>query len=86
MDIYVSNLNSTIKEEDLKELFAAHGVISSVKIIKEHYTGQSKGFAFITMPNEEEALAAISDLNNFQIGHRALAVSRAKPRTTYRLI
>ena len=86
MDIHVSNLNSTITEEDLRELFIEHGVVGSVKIIKEHYTGQSKGFAFIIMPNEEEALTAISSLNNFQIGHRALGVSKAKPRTTYRVI
>lgn len=86
MDIYVSNLNNTIQEDELKELFAPHGEIKSVKIIKDHYTKESKGFGFITMPNESEALAAISSLNNFQIGHRALAVSKARPRTSYRLL
>jgi len=75
-----------MQEADLKELFAGFGEISAVKLIKDHYTGSSKGFAFVTMPNEEEALEAISKLNNFKIGHRVLSVSKAKPRTTYRMI
>lgn len=84
MDIYVTNLSGSMLESDLKELFAGFGEITSVKIIKDHYTGSSKGFAFITMPNEEEAFMAISKLNHFRVGHRELNVSQAKPRTTYR--
>jgi RNA recognition motif-containing protein len=86
MDIHINNLSGSMQEADLKDLFAGFGEISSVKIIKDHYTGTSKGFAFITMPNENEALEAISKLNNYRIGHRVLSVSKAKPRTTYRLI
>lgn len=86
MDIHVNNLSGAMQESDLKELFAGYGEIGSVKIIKDQYTGTSKGFAFITMPNEQEALEAISKLNNYRIGHRVLGVSKAKPRTTYRTI
>lgn len=86
MDIYVNNLTHTTQESDLKELFAGFGTVSSVKIIKDHYTGTSKGFAFVTMPIEEEAAEAISKLNNFKIGHRLLSVTKAKPRTSYRIL
>ncbi|QHT71325.1 RNA-binding protein [Rhodocytophaga rosea] len=86
MDIHIDNISGSMLESDLKELFAGFGEISSVKIIKDHYTNTSKGFAFITMPNENEALEAISKLNNYKVGHRVLSVSRAKARTTYRLI
>ncbi len=78
MDIYVRNLDSTIKESDLRELFATHGAIASVNILTDQFTGLSKGCGYIIMPNDQEALIAISALNNFQLGHSAMAVIKTR--------
>jgi RNA recognition motif-containing protein len=86
MDIYISNFSTSFDEGDLKDLFGAFGHISSVNIIKDRYTGESKCFGFISMPNEDEALDAIAHLHNQQIGYRKLEVSKAQPRTNYRLL
>jgi RNA recognition motif-containing protein len=86
MELYINNLHHTTKEADLQELFAVHGEVTSVKIIKDRFTGHSKGFGFVTMPNETEALVAISSVHNHQIGRRALSVTKASPRTSYRLL
>ncbi len=86
MELYITNLQPTITETDLRELFAEHGEVSAVKIIKDRFTSQSKGFGFVTMPNEEQALKAISSLHNLKIGHRTLSVIKASPRNSYLLL
>jgi RNA recognition motif-containing protein len=86
MDIHISNLSTSFKEGDLKELFSDFGTIKSVSIVRDRFTGESKCFGFVSMPNEEEALEAINQLNNQQIGYRKLEVSKAQPRTNYRLL
>jgi RNA recognition motif-containing protein len=83
MELHINNFHHTIKETDLRELFAEHGEVSSVKIIRDRFTSQSKGFGFVTMPNPEEALQAIESLHNYQIGLRMISVTKASPRNSY---
>ena len=80
MNIYVGNLPYSANEEDLKEVFAAHGEVTSVRIITDRDTGQSKGFGFIDMPNDEEATAAIEALEGAEFQGRNLRVNQSKPR------
>ena len=81
MNIYVGNLPFTITEDDLQEAFAAYGQVSSVSIIKDRDTGQSRGFAFVEMPNDTEAQSAIAALNGQDLKGRTLTVNEARPRT-----
>ena len=80
MNIYVGNLPYTANEEDLKEVFAAHGQVTSVRIVTDRETGQSKGFGFIEMPNDEEATRAIEALEGAEFQGRNLRVNQSKPR------
>lgn len=75
--IYVGNMSYSIDNSALNELFSAHGQVTSVKVIEDQFTGKSKGFAFVEMENEEEALAAISALNGKDVQGRALKVNEA---------
>lgn len=80
MNIYVSNLMTNIKEDELKQLFAAYGQVSSCRIIGDKYTGVSRGFGFVEMPQDAEANKAIQDLNGKEVGGRNIAVSVARER------
>lgn len=80
MNIYVGNLPYSITEEELKDAFSEFGDVSSVSIIMDKFSGQSKGFAFIEMPKDSEADAAIKGLNEREIKGRNLRVNQAKPR------
>ena len=80
MNIYVGNLSYGIKENDLKEIFEEYGETSSVRIIKDKMTGKSKGFGFVEMENDKEALEAISNLNEAELQGRKLVVNEARPR------
>lgn len=82
MNIYVGNLAYSVTEDDLREAFAAYGEISSVHVITDKFSGQSKGFAFVEMPNNAEADAAIKALNETQLNGRNVKVNQAKPRGT----
>ncbi|HUT70399.1 MAG TPA: RNA-binding protein [Desulfatiglandales bacterium] len=84
MNIYVGNLSYEVSEEDLQEAFGAFGQVESVRIIKDKYSGQSKGFAFVEMPAGTEAQSAINDLNGKELKGRALNVNEARPRTESR--
>jgi len=81
MNIYIGNLDYNIKEEELKELFDQVGEVSSVKVTIDRMTGRSKGFGFVEMPNDSEALAAIEKLNGLTLKDRALRVTEARPKT-----
>jgi RNA recognition motif-containing protein len=81
MNIYVSNLPRTAKEEDLRPVFEAFGKIFSVTIIKEKYSGESKGFGFVEMPKRLEAQAAIAALNGKEFMGQALSVNEARPKS-----
>jgi RNA recognition motif-containing protein len=81
MNIYVGNLSYDITEEDLRQAFEAFGQVASASIIKDKFTGQSKGFGFIEMPSKEEAEAAISGMNGKELKGRTLNVNEARPRS-----
>jgi RNA recognition motif-containing protein len=78
--MYVSNLSFHSTEEILKNLFAAFGTVSSAKIITDRESGQSRGFGFVEMDNDDEANAAMKALNNKDIEGRPLSVSLAKEK------
>lgn len=80
MNIYVGNLPFNAAEEELRELFATYGQVDSVSLIKDKYSGQSRGFGFIEMPNLKEAQTAIAELNGKEFMGRNLTVNPARPR------
>ena len=80
MNIYVGNLPFSVLEDDIRAAFAAYGTVASVSIIKDKFTGESRGFAFVEMPNGQEAQAAISALNGQPMKGRTLTVNEARPR------
>ena len=80
MNIYVGNLSFEASENDIRGLFAPFGQVSSVSLIKDKFTGQSRGFAFVEMPNQGEAQKAIQGLNGKDFKSRALTVNAARPR------
>jgi RNA recognition motif-containing protein len=81
MNIYIGNLPYSITEVDLRAAFEPFGKVDSVNIIKDKYTGQSKGFGFVEMPTAAEAKAAIDALNGSEMGGRNIKVNEARPRT-----
>jgi len=80
MKIYVGNLAYSTEEDTLKEAFEAHGEVESVNVITDRETGRSKGFAFVEMPNDDQAKAAIEALNGSQVDDRTLKVSESRPQ------
>jgi RNA recognition motif-containing protein len=80
MNIYVGNLAYSVTEDDLRAAFGAYGEVASASVIKDKVTGQSKGFAFVEMPNNSEADAAIKGLNEKPLKGRPVKVNQAKPR------
>ena len=81
MNIYVGNLSFSVTEADLKEAFGAHGAVQTASIIKDKFSGESRGFGFIEMPNKGEAEKAISMVNGKDLKGRTAKVNEAKPRT-----
>ncbi len=81
MNIYVGNISRTVTEQDLKEAFEAFGAVQSAAIIKDKFSGESRGFGFVEMPNKDEADKAISGLNGKDLKGRTLTVNEARPRT-----
>lgn len=77
--IYVGGLPFKTTEEELNSLFATYGAVSSAKLITDKYSGQSRGFGFVEMPNDEEAIAAMEKLNGSDCGGRKLTVNEARP-------
>lgn len=80
MRIFVGSLPYTTTESELREMFSAHGDVSEASVVKDRETDRPRGFAFVDMPNEAEAKAAIQALNGATIGGRAIAVNEAQPR------
>jgi RNA recognition motif-containing protein len=81
MNIYVGNLSFTTTEADIKEAFQAFGEVSTCNVIMDKYSGQSRGFGFVEMPNKDEAEKAMSALNGKDLKGRTLKVNEAKART-----
>ncbi len=77
--IYVGGLPFKTTEEEMQNLFASYGQVSSAKLITDKYSGQSRGFGFVEMPNDEEATAAMEKLNGSDFGGRKLTVNEARP-------
>jgi RNA recognition motif-containing protein len=84
MKIYVGNLSYEVTEEDLRQSFEPFGQIESATIIKDKYSGKSKGFGFVEMSSKAEGQAAIDGLKDKELKGRALNVSEARPRTDSR--
>ncbi len=80
MNIFVGNLAFKVSEEELKALFAQFGEVKSAKVIKDKFTGESRGFGFIEMASASEAEQAISNLNGMDLEGRKLRVNEANPR------
>jgi len=81
MNIYVGNLSGDVTEDDLRQAFEAFGEVSSINIIKDRFTGESRGFGFVEMPAKTEAEAAIAGLNGKDLKGRDINVNEARPRT-----
>lgn len=79
-NIYVGNLSFSTTEDGLREAFAAHGAVSKASIVRDRQTGDSRGFAFVEMENDAEALAAIEAMNGAQLDGRNLKVNEAQPK------
>ncbi|PID26938.1 MAG: RNA-binding protein [Candidatus Cloacimonadota bacterium] len=80
MDIYVGNIPYSLTEEELREIFEAHGEVASARIIKDRETGRSKGFGFVNMPENDEAEVAIKEMNGNEFKGRPLRVNEARGR------
>jgi RNA recognition motif-containing protein len=80
MNIFVARLNYDTREDELRAAFEAHGSVDSVKIIMDKFTGRSKGFGFVEMPDDEEARAAITNLNDSDLDGRNIVVKEAQAR------
>lgn len=84
MNIYVGNLSREVTEEELRQLFLPFGQVATVSIIKDKYSGQSRGFAFVEMPTKSEGDAALAGLKGKTLQDRTIDVSEARPRTESR--
>lgn len=80
MNIYVSNLGVNVKDEDLKGLFKEFGDVSSAKVIIDKLSGQSRGFGFVEMPDENAAQKAVKELNGIMVDGQSVKVSEARPK------
>ena len=80
MNIYVANLSFKVQDEELRELFEAHGEVTSAKVIKDRESGQSRGFGFVEMSDDDNASLAIESLDGTDFMGRSLRVSEARPR------
>ncbi len=80
MNIYVSNLSAVVNSEDLTKHFSTYGQVASANVITDKYTRQSRGFAFIEMPDDTEAQKAITELNGTLYEGRSIVVNEAKPK------
>lgn len=81
MNIYVGQLPYSVNEDELREMFSEYGEIASINLIKDRFSGQSKGFGFVDMPNNSEADKAIKALNKSMLNGREIKVNQAEQRT-----
>ena len=80
MNIYVGNLADEVNEDDLRGVFEAFGQVESVNILKDRFSGESKGFGFVEMPSKDEAQTAISDADGTDLKGKTIKVNEARPR------
>ena len=84
MNIYVGNLSHQTSEDDLRQAFEVLGQVESVNIIKDRFSGESRGFGFVEMPSKDEAQKAIEEMNGKDLMGRAVNVNEARPKTDRR--
>ena len=80
MNIYVGNLPKTTTEEAVRKVFAEYGEVTEVKLIKDNYSGELRGFGFIEMPSKSDGQKAIQEMNGAELEGRTLVVNEARPR------
>ncbi len=80
MNIFVARLNFDTDSDTLREVFESFGAVDSAKVITDHFTGKSRGFGFVEMPNDDEAYAAIEQLNDSDLDGNTIVVKKAEPR------
>ncbi|MDD5063201.1 MAG: RNA-binding protein [Phycisphaerae bacterium] len=80
MNIYVGNLANQVTEDDLRKAFEAFGQVESANIIKDKFSGESRGFGFVQMPSKQEAQSAIEKMNGTDLMGRTITVNEARPR------
>jgi len=84
MNIFVGNLSKEVTDDDLQTLFSEYGTVRSVKVIKDMFSGESKGFGFVEMPGQAEAQKAINELNTKDLKGKKITVNEARPRNDNR--
>jgi RNA recognition motif-containing protein len=84
MNIYVGNLSRQTTEDDLRQAFEVFGQVESVNIVKDRFSGESRGFGFVEMPSKREAQKAIEEMNGKDLMGRAVNVNEARPKTNRR--
>jgi len=80
MNIYVGNLSPAVTEEELMQAFGGFGRVESARIIKDKFTGEPRGFAFVEMPSDKEAQAAINEMNGKDLKGKSISANEARPR------
>jgi RNA recognition motif-containing protein len=80
MNIYVGNLSFEVTDDDLRQLFSAYGEVESASVVKDRFSGESRGFGFVEMPAKKDADAAIAALNGTDVKGRTITVNEAKPK------
>jgi RNA recognition motif-containing protein len=84
MNIFVGNLSQQVNEQDIEALFKAYGAVTSVKIIRDMFTGESKGFGFVEMNDKAAAEKAMEELNTKEVKGKKITVNEARPKTDNR--
>ncbi len=84
MNIYIGNLSQEVTEDDLRGAFETFGQITSVRIIKDRFSGESRGFGFIEMPAKQEAISAMENLNGTELKGKTIIVNEARSRSDKR--
>ena len=84
MNIYVGNLAADVTEDDLRQLFEAFGQVESANVVKDKFSGQSRGFGFVDMPSRKDGISAIAGVNGKNVKGQVLKVDEAKPRQEHR--
>ncbi len=80
MNIFISNINYSVVDSELQALFENYGTVDSAKVITDRETGRSRGFGFVEMPNNDEALKAIEELNQREFKEKVMNVAEARPK------
>ncbi|MBM4026880.1 MAG: RNA-binding protein [Planctomycetes bacterium] len=80
MNIYVGNLSFEVTDDDLRQLFTAYGEVETASVVKDRFSGESRGFGFVEMPARKDADAAIAALNGTDVKGRTITVNEAKPK------